>query len=188
MYLIAGLGNPGNQYKYTRHNIGFVAIDFLSVKYNISVRKIKYKSLIGEGSIKGEKVILMKPSTFMNLSGEAIGECARFYKIPPERIIIIYDDVALDTGRLRIRPSGSDGGHNGMKSIIYHLNSDTFPRVRIGAGKPQHDMINHVLGSFEKDEGKRVTSCIKLTDKIIEEIITSGVESAMNKFNGTAFQ
>lgn len=187
MYLIAGLGNPGNQYKYTRHNIGFVAIDFLSVKYNISVRKINFKSLIGEGSIKGEKVILMKPSTFMNLSGDAIGNCARFYKIPPENIIIICDDVALDTGRLRIRPSGSDGGHNGLKSIISHLNSDMFTRIRIGAGKPQNDMINHVLGTFGKDEGKKVTSCIKLSDKIVEEIISSGVESAMNKFNGTAF-
>lgn len=187
MFLIVGLGNPGSKYKYTRHNIGFVALEYISVKYNISVKRIKFKSLIGEGSIKGEKVILMKPSTFMNLSGEAVGECARFYKIPLENIIIICDDVALNTGRIRIRPSGSDGGHNGIKSIASHLGSDLFPRVRIGAGKPLYDMIDHVLGTFHPEDGKKVTSCIKLTDKIIEEIITNGVEDAMNRFNGTAF-
>lgn len=187
MYLIAGLGNPGGKYKYTRHNIGFVAIDFLSVKYGIPVKRIKFKSLVGEGVIGGEKVILMKPQTFMNNSGEAVRECANFYKIPAENIIVIYDDSALDTGRLRIRPSGSDGGHNGMKSIIYHLASEAFPRIRIGAGKPSGDMLQHVLGTFSPEDGKKVTACIKLTGKIIEEIITSGVDSAMNKFNGTAF-
>lgn len=189
MYLIAGLGNPGEKYKYTRHNVGFTAIDYLSAVYNISVKKIKFRSLLGEGNIGGERVILAKPSTFMNNSGEAVGEIARFYKIPPQNIIVIYDDVALDTGRLRIRPSGSDGGHNGMKSIIYHLKSDSFPRVRIGVGKASGaELAGHVLGTFSKEDGVRVTKCIKETDKITEEIISRGVSAAMNKFNGTDFR
>ena len=188
MYLIAGLGNPGEKYKYTRHNVGFTAIDYLSAVYKISVKKIKFRSLLGEGIIGGERVILAKPSTFMNNSGEAVGEIARYYKIPPENVIIIYDDVALDTGRLRIRPSGSDGGHNGMKSIIYHLQSDAFPRVRIGVGKVSGaELANHVLGTFSKEDGVRVTRCIKETDKITEEIISRGVSAVMNKFNGTDF-
>ena len=189
MYLIAGLGNPGEKYKYTRHNVGFMAIDYLSAVYQISVKKIKFRSLLGEGNIGGERVILAKPSTFMNNSGEAVGEIARFYKIPPQNIIVIYDDVALDTGRLRIRPSGSDGGHNGMKSIIYHLKSDSFPRVRIGVGKASGaELAGHVLGTFSKEDGVRVTECIKETDKITEEIISRGVSAAMNKFNGTDFR
>lgn len=187
MYLIAGLGNPGEKYEKTRHNVGFMAIDYLGEKYDISVKKIKFKALIGEGKIGSERVILAKPSTFMNSSGESIMEIARYYKLPPENIIIIYDDTAIDVGRLRIRPSGSDGGHNGMKSIIYLLESDAFPRVRVGIGKARDEMVNHVLGTFSKEDGIKVTRCIKATDKIVEEIIKSGVQSAMNKYNGMTF-
>ena len=188
MYLIAGLGNPGAKYQYTRHNAGFVAADYLALKFNIKINKIKFKSVYGEGTVMGEKVILLKPQTFMNNSGEAIGEISRFYKIPDQNIIVIYDDIALDTGRLRVRPSGSAGGHNGMKSIIYHLNSENFPRIRIGVGKQEADLIDHVPGKFSKEDGIKVTKCIKETDKIIEAIIKDGVEAAMNCFNGVSYE
>lgn len=187
MFLIAGLGNPGGKYEKTRHNVGFVAIDYLSLKYGISVKKIKFKALIGEGNIGGERVVLAKPQTFMNSSGESIMEIAKYYKIPPENIIIIYDDTAIEVGKIRIRPGGSDGGHNGMKSIIYLLQSDAFPRVRVGIGKAKDEMINHVLGNFSKEDGIKVTKCIKSTDKIVEEIIKNGAGSAMNRFNGMTF-
>ena len=188
MYLIAGLGNPGQKYKYTRHNVGFIAADYLSVKLGIKINKIKFKSVYGEGTVAGERVILAKPQTFMNLSGEAIGEIVRYYKIPPENVIVIYDDIALPVGRLRVRPSGSAGGHNGMKSVIYHLESDAFPRIRIGVGKQENDLIDHVLGTFPKEDGIRVTRCVKETDKIIETIIREGAQSAMNKFNGVSYE
>lgn len=187
MYLIAGLGNPGDKYAKTRHNVGFVAIDYLALKFGISVKKIKFKALIGEGVIGGERVILAKPTTFMNLSGESILEIAKYYKLPPENIIIIYDDTAIEVGKIRIRPGGSDGGHNGMKSIIYLLGSDAFPRIRVGIGKAKDEMVGHVLGTFSKPDGEAVTKCIKATDKIVEEIIKNGAGSAMNKFNGATF-
>lgn len=188
VYLIAGLGNPGAKYRYTRHNVGFVAVDYLGLRFGIKINKIKFKSIYGEGQVGGEKVLLAKPQTFMNNSGEAIGEIVRYYKIPVQNIIIIYDDIALDVGRLRVRPSGSAGGHNGMKSIIYHLESDNFPRVRIGIGKQREDLIDHVLGTFPKEDGIMVTKCVKDVDKIVETIIKDGVESAMNKFNGVAYE
>ena len=185
MYLIAGLGNPGEKYKYTRHNVGFVAIDYISATLGIKVNKIKFRALIGEGNIAGEKVMLAKPSTYMNLSGESIFAIADYYKIPPENIIIIYDDISLPVGRLRIRPNGSDGGHNGIKSILYHLKSDSFPRIKIGVGSNNDKpLADYVLGTFSKQDGIEVTNCIKLTDKICETIISSGVSEAMNKFNG----
>jgi PTH1 family peptidyl-tRNA hydrolase len=145
MYLVAGLGNPGREYEGTRHNIGFMVLDYMSQKFGFNISKIKLKGLIGEYVLKGEKILFLKPSTFMNLSGESIREAADFYNIPKENIIIIYDDMALEVGRLRIRPSGSDGGHNGMKSIIYQLNSKDFPRVRVGIGKSNYDTVSHVL-------------------------------------------
>ena len=188
MFIIAGLGNPGAKYKYTRHNVGFMAVDYLAEIYGIKVTKIKFKALYGEGQIGQERIILAKPQTFMNLSGESIAEISRYYKIPPENIIIIYDDTALDTGRIRIRPSGSAGGHNGMKSIIYQLESEDFPRIRIGIGKKQcDDLADHVLGTFSEEDGIKVTSCIKQTGKIVEEIMQNGAESAMNLFNGMTF-
>ncbi|MBO4896791.1 MAG: aminoacyl-tRNA hydrolase [Clostridia bacterium] len=188
MYLIAGLGNPGEKYKYTRHNVGFMTIDYLSAVHGIKVKKIKFRALIGEGMIGGEKVLLAKPSTFMNLSGESIAPMAEYFKIPKDKIIVIYDDVALPTGKLRIRPSGSDGGHNGMKSVIYMLETEKFPRIRIGIGNTgEIPMADFVTGTFSKEDGEKVTSCIKQTDKIISEIIENGVESAMNKFNGMSY-
>ncbi len=184
MYLIAGLGNPGRQYEDTRHNVGFKTIDYLADRWNIPVKKIRFKALIGEGIVGGEKVILAKPSTFMNASGESVGEIARYYNLEPENIIIIQDDVALPVGRLRIRPSGSDGGHNGIKSILYHLGSDAFLRLKIGVGGAAHDMISHVLGTFSKEDGIAVTRCIKVADEIMEIIMQKGAGEAMNRFNG----
>lgn len=183
MYLIVGLGNPGKEYAQTRHNVGFVALDYLAQCYNIPVDRLKFKGAFGEGRIAGEKCILLKPHTYMNLSGESVRDCAEFYKIPAENIIIMYDDVALNVGALRIRPGGSAGGHNGMKSIIYQLNNDQFPRVRFGVGSPEHDMVNHVLGKFSHEDGVAVTAAIKQVEQIIPEIIRNGVQSAMNKFN-----
>lgn len=183
MYLIVGLGNPGKEYAQTRHNVGFVAADYLAQCYNIQIDRLKFKGVFGEGRIGGEKCIILKPHTFMNLSGESVRDCAAFYKIPAENIIVMYDDVALGAGALRIRPGGSAGGHNGMKSIIYQLNTDRFPRVRFGVGAPEHDMINHVLGRFSYDDGVAVTSAIKEIENIIPMIINDGVQAAMNKFN-----
>lgn len=184
MFLIVGLGNPGKKYEDTRHNVGFKTIDYLSEKWDIPVKKIKFKALIGEGLLGGEKVILAKPSTFMNLSGESVGEIARYYDLAPEEIIVVQDDVALPVGRLRIRPSGSDGGHNGIKSILYHLESDKFIRLKIGVGGAEHDMVSHVLGTFSKEDGIKVTDCIKVSDSIMETIIKMGAGEAMNRFNG----
>ncbi len=183
MYLIAGLGNPGRDYENTRHNVGFKALDYLAQCYNIPINRLKFKGACGEGTIAGEKCVLLKPQTYMNLSGESVRDCAAFYKIPPENIIIMYDDVALGVGALRIRPSGSAGGHNGMKSIIYQLNSDQFPRVRFGVGAPAHDMVNHVLGKFSTEDAIAVTAAIKQVEDIIPIMIRQGVGAAMNKFN-----
>ncbi len=183
MYLIVGLGNPGREYEKTRHNVGFVAIDYLASQIGANISKIKFKGVFGEGFIGGEKCILLKPQTYMNLSGESVRECAEFYKVPPENIIVIYDDINLEPGKVRIRPSGSAGGHNGMKSIIYLLNSDEFPRVRFGVGAPSHDLSNHVLGHFSEEDGVSVTNAIKKIEDIISTIIKKDINDAMSKFN-----
>lgn len=183
MYLFVGLGNPGKEYAQTRHNVGFVAADYLAQCYNIQIDRLKFKGIYGEGRIAGEKCIILKPQTFMNLSGESVRDCAGFYKIPAENIIVMYDDVALNVGALRIRPGGSAGGHNGMKNIIYHLNNDQFPRVRFGVGAAEHDMVNHVLGKFSHEDGVAVTQAIKNIEEIAPTIIRDGVQAAMNKFN-----
>ncbi|MBE3592099.1 MAG: aminoacyl-tRNA hydrolase [Thermoanaerobacter sp.] len=184
MYIIAGLGNPGEEYEGTRHNVGFMVIDALSKKLGIEVSRLKFKSLMGEGHFKGEKVILLKPQTFVNSSGEALYDAVNFYKIPLENVIVIYDDKDLDVGKIRIRKKGSSGGHNGMKSIIYLLNSEEFPRIRIGIGKPQEDLVSHVLGKFEESEKKLIDeTVIKAADAVID-IIENGIEHAMSKFNG----
>lgn len=187
MYLVAGLGNPGKQYEMTRHNIGFQAIDYIADKLGVKVKKLKFKSLYGECNIDGEKVLLVKPLTFMNRSGESIAEFVKFYKIPTENVIIISDDISLDVGRIRVRPKGRDGGHNGLKSIIYLLNSDEFARVRIGVGKPEnpkHDLVDFVLGRFTKDEVPVLEESIKRADGAVCEIIKNGTDSAMSKYNG----
>jgi PTH1 family peptidyl-tRNA hydrolase len=184
MYLIVGLGNPGMEYSHTRHNVGFDIIDLLAEKYNIKINRIKFKGSIGEGSISGEKVILLKPSTFMNLSGESVIEASNFYKIPKENIIVLYDDISLEVGRLRVRPEGSAGGHNGIKSIIQHLSSEVFPRVKVGVGQPKGDLVRHVLGNFSKEEREVLNKVFQNAALAAVSIISDGITEAMNKYNG----
>lgn len=187
MYIIVGLGNPGKEYAHTRHNVGFETIDILADRMGIEVEEKKHKGLCGKGILAGQKVILLKPQTYMNLSGDSVGEMAQFYKIPPENIIVINDDISLDVGIIRVRPKGSAGGHNGLKSIIYRLNSDTFPRVKMGVGAPKHedyDLADFVLGRFTKEEIPVMEDAIVKAEKAVAEIIKNGVQSAMNKYNG----
>lgn len=184
MYLVVGLGNIGAQYENTRHNVGFDVIDLISDKYNIPVNRIKFKGAYGEGNIRGEKVILLKPSTYMNLSGESIIQAMSFYKISNDNIIVIYDDVSLDVGRMRIREKGSAGGHNGIKNTILHLGSDSFARLKIGVGQPKHDMVHHVLGKFSADEREILNKVLQASVEAVEVIIKNGITEAMNKFNG----
>ena len=185
MKLIVGLGNPGMQYAATRHNIGFEVIDSLSEVYNIPVNKSKYKALIGEGRIGDERVILMKPQTFMNLSGEAVRACMDFQKLSNEDVIIIYDDISLDVGQIRIRKSGSAGGHNGIKSIIAHMNTQEFPRVKVGVGqKPAGwDLANYVLGRFSEEDMKIIGPKINDVIKAVECMVASTIDKAMNQYN-----
>ncbi len=186
MYLIAGLGNPGREYEMTRHNIGFHFIDYFADKYKVKVSKLKYKGLWGEVNIGGEKVLLAKPQTYMNLSGDCIAEAASFYKIPPENIIVISDDVSLNTGNIRIRQKGSAGGHNGLKSIILRLNSDEFIRIKIGVGEsenPNMDLADHVLGRFKKDEIPILEDAIIRAASACELIISGKADMAMNRYN-----
>lgn len=186
MYLVAGLGNPGREYDMTRHNIGFHTIDYIADELGVKIKKLKYKSIYGEGVINGEKVLFVKPQTYMNLSGEGISEFVKFFKIPTENLIIISDDIALETGRIRIRKKGSAGGHNGLKNIIYMLNSENFNRIRIGVGAPSHpdyDLKDFVLGRFTKEEIPVLEDAIVKAYKAVREIIVRGADSAMNKYN-----
>ena len=186
MYIIAGLGNPGKKYVGTRHNMGFEALDAVAAKYDIAIKKAKFNALYGEGTIEGEKVVLVKPQTFMNLSGESIREFKSWYKTDDSKIIIIYDDVSLPVGKMRIRPKGSAGGHNGMKSIIYQLGSEDFPRIKIGVGSPQNpdfDLADYVLGKFTKAEVKELIQKAIDTADAVGEIIKNGIEKAMTKYN-----
>lgn len=184
MFLIVGLGNPGKEYAGTRHNIGFEAVDYIADKYNIELNRIKFKGIFGEGMINGKKVILLKPTTYMNLSGDSIREVVNFYKISNEDIIVIYDDISLEVGRLRIREKGSHGGHNGIKSIIANLSSDVFPRVKIGVGGPKGDLVSHVLGKFSNSEIEILRESIIATSEAVTTILSSDTKEAMNKFNG----
>ena len=184
MFLIVGLGNPGLQYENTRHNIGFKVIDNIAKEYNIEINRQKFKGVYGEGFINGEKVILLKPTTYMNLSGESIREVVDFYKLTCEDIVVIYDDISLDVGRLRIREKGSAGGHNGIKSIIAHLGTDVFPRIKVGVGQPNVDLVNYVLGKFTDEEMEVLSESIDASTKAVSEIIKDDVNIAMNKFNG----
>ena len=185
MYIIAGLGNPTREYEKTRHNVGFDTIDVLADKLNTSVDEKKFKGLYGRGIIAGEKVILLKPQTFMNLSGESVREAADFYKVDPEHIIVIYDDISLDVGQLRIRKKGSAGGHNGLKDIIGRLGTQKFMRVKIGVGaKPKGwDLADHVLGRFSSGDRKLVDEAIEFAADAVEKIITDGPDAAMNEYN-----
>jgi len=186
MYLIVGLGNPGKEYAGTRHNVGFDTIDFLAYKNNVKLDKLKFNAVFGEYNIKGEKVILFKPVTYMNLSGNAVIEAVRYYKIPIENIIVVYDDIDIPLGSLRIRPHGSSGTHNGMKSMLYQLQTENFKRIRIGIGKSKNSNISlgdHVLQKFDQDERMVVNETIQSAGLAAEDIISNGLEFAMNNYN-----
>lgn len=185
-WLVVCLGNVGDKYDNTRHNIGFEVADELAERKNIPVQKLKYKALTNTAEIGGKRVLLMKPVTYMNLSGEAAGEAARFYKIPPERVLVVCDDVALPAGKLRIRKSGSAGGHNGLKNLIQHLGTDQFPRVRIGVGQkphPDYDMADWVLGKFQGEDRKTMDAAVKRAADAVECLLREGADRAMNQFN-----
>ena len=185
MKLIVGLGNPGIEYVGTRHNVGFETIDRMAEACSIELNQHKHKGVTGQGIIAGEKVILAKPMTYMNNSGECVGAIARFYKLAPEDIIVIYDDINLDVGQLRIREKGSAGGHNGMKNIIAHLGTQVFPRIRIGVGeKPKGwDLADYVLGRFAKEDEPVMRDALERTVESCKVIMNEGVLEAMNRFN-----
>ena len=185
-WLIVGLGNPGDQYENTRHTVGWRALDELAEIAGVPVQKLKYKALTNTCTVSGAKVLLMKPITYMNLSGEAVGEAARFFKIPPERVLVLSDDVSLPVGKLRIRKSGSAGGHNGLKSIIQHLGTDQFPRVKIGVGgkpHPDYDMADWVLGKFSPEDKKTIDEMVQKAAKAAAYYIKEGPDKAMGQFN-----
>ena len=184
MYIIAGLGNPGKKYENTRHNMGFIAIDLLAEEFGIKVDKLKFKSLVGEGRIAGQRVLLMKHQTYMNLSGEAIREAVNFYKIEPEELIVIYDDIDIPTGTFRIRKKGSAGTHNGMRSVVYQIQSDQFPRIRVGIGSEKKvDLIHYVTGGVSKSEKELLEDALVKAAKSAACIVEKGIDKAMNEFN-----
>lgn len=185
MYYIVGLGNPGLKYENTRHNVGFLTIDYLARKHNIDVRKSKFKSLYGQGTISGHKVMLVKPQTYMNNSGEAVRELRNFYKFDIDKLIVVYDDIDIDFGTIRIRKKGSAGSHNGMKSIIYQIQDDQFPRIKVSIGKKPEkwDLANFVLSGFAKEEAKILEDEIRIAAEAIEIILKDDVDKAMNKCN-----
>ena len=185
--LVVGLGNPGEKYENTRHNVGFLTVDELAERARVPVQKLKHRALTNTLEVGGVKVLLMKPVTYMNLSGEAVGEAARFYKLPPERVLVISDDVSLPLGKLRIRKGGSAGGHNGLKSIIQHLGTDQFPRIKVGVGQkphPDYDMADWVLSKFAGEDLKTITEAIRKAADAVECLIQEGPDKAMNRFNG----
>ena len=185
-WLVVCLGNPGPRYEGTRHNAGFMTADALAKKLNISVNRARFRALTGKGEIAGESVLVMKPQTYMNLSGEAAAEAARFYKIPPERVIVVSDETALPVGKLRVRGKGSAGGHNGLKSIIACLGSDQFPRIRLGVGAPPHedyDMADWVLSAFKNQDAEDMAAAADRAAEAVICYITEGPERTMNKFN-----
>ena len=187
-WLIVGLGNPGDNYSRTRHNAGFRAVDILGEKLGIKIDRAKYRGLYGQGTYKGQKLILLKPQTFMNLSGLSVMDAARFYKLPPEKIIVLFDDISLDVGRLRIRGDGSAGGHNGIKSIIGSINSQSFPRVKIGVGAkphPEYELADWVLSAFRPEEEKALGPALERAADATLALIEHGVYEAANRFNGS---
>lgn len=185
MYVIVGLGNPGRQYHGSRHNVGFETIDLLARRNNIEVKRLKHKALYGEGHINNKKLMLVKPQTFMNLSGQTVRDILDFYKIDSKNIIVVYDDIDIETGSIRIRQKGSAGSHNGMKSIIYQIQTDQFPRVRIGIGRPEFgDLSAYVLGKFPKEEEATMVEAIERAALACEAIVKDGIDLAMNRYNG----
>ena len=185
MYIIAGLGNPGSEYELTRHNIGFRVIDELAEEYNINIGENKHKGLIGKGVIEGQKVVLVKPQTFMNLSGECIRAVIDYYKESIDHFIVVYDDISLDVGKLRVRPKGSAGGHNGIKNIIAHLGGQVFPRIKVGVGEkpPKYDLADYVLGHFSKAEQELMSEGYDNAVKAVELIVSDQISEAMNEYN-----
>lgn len=187
-WLIVGLGNPGAQYEKTRHNMGFRALDLLAKELGCKVDRAKFRGLTGQAVYGGQKLLLLKPQTFMNASGDSVREAAAFYKLPPERVIVLFDDISLAPGRLRVRGSGSAGGHNGIKSIIAQLGSQDFPRVKIGVGAkphPDYDLADWVLSGFSAQEEKAVGPVLERTGQAALCILEKGVQEAENRFNGT---
>ena len=186
-FMIVGLGNPGKQYENTRHNAGFLAVDTIAQKHHTDIKRIKFKGLVGECSLGGKKALLLKPSTFMNLSGQSVREAMQFYKLPPEKVLVIFDDINLEPGKLRIRRKGSDGGHNGMKNIIYLSGSDAFPRVKIGVGQkphPDYDLAKWVLSRFTAGEQKLLREEMDRIADAAELVLAGRIDEAMNRYNG----
>ena len=185
MYLIIGLGNPEEEYARTRHNIGFDTINKISEKHNIKVNKTKFNSLYGTGTIVREKVILVKPQTYMNLSGEAVRDFMNFYKIPVENVLIIYDDLDIEPGIIKIRKKGGPGTHNGMKSVVSEIKTENFPRIRVGIGNPEYknDLLNYILTRIPDEQYKVLQNSTQNAAEAVEEIIKNGIDSAMNKYN-----
>lgn len=186
MKLIVGLGNPTPQYDKTRHNVGFAVIDHLMNEYGIALDTAKHKGFYGKGRIAGESVILLKPMTYMNLSGESVVQVANYYKVAPKDVIVVYDDINLDVGRLRIREKGSAGGHNGIKNIIAHLGTDEFPRIRVGVGMkpPKMDLADYVLSRFSKEEEALMEEGYERAAKAMELMVEDEISQAMNLYNG----
>ena len=185
-WLLVGLGNPGSKYESTRHNMGFLAVDKLAELEHFKFNKLRFKAWTATATLGGEKVLVMKPQTYMNLSGEAVGEAARFYKIPPEHVLVISDDISLPIGKLRIRANGSAGGHNGLKNIIQHLGSDQFPRIKVGVGMPEnadYDIADWVTGRPMGAEQKPLMEALDRAVAAVPVLIRDGVEKAQNKFN-----
>lgn len=187
MYIVIGLGNPGKKYENTRHNVGFMVIDKLAETYGISISKLKFKALIGEGKIGTKKVVLVKPQTYMNLSGEAVREIFNFYKEEPEKLLLIYDDLDTGLGNIRIRKKGSAGTHNGMRSVVSQLGFSDFPRIRIGIGSNgEKEIVDFVIGNFSKDEKKKIDEVISNVVKATECFVENDIDLAMNKYNKKA--
>ena len=185
-FIIVGLGNPGKQYEGTRHNAGFIAIDYIAEELGAKINKIKFKSTIGEATISGKRCLLMKPSTFMNLSGQAVTEAMNFYKIPPQHVVILSDDISLDVGIIRVRRKGSDGGQKGLQNIIYLSGSDEFPRVKIGIGKkphPDYDLKDWVLSRFTDKDKKLIADRLPDIKGAVEHIVDGDIDKAMNLYN-----
>ena len=185
-FLIVGLGNPGKNYEFTRHNAGFLTLDHIASELDTEITNLKNNALVADVVIDGHRCLLVKPQTFMNNSGTAVRDIAKFYKIPPEKIIVIFDDISLPCGKLRIRRKGTDGGHNGIKSIIYHLNSDLFPRIKIGIGakpNPEYDLADWVLSKFGNDDMEQLKAAITKVTEVLPFILDGDIDKAMNKAN-----
>ena len=186
-WLLVCLGNPGDKYENTRHNVGFMVADEMAERQSKPIQRLKFKALTNVLDISGDRVLVMKPITYMNLSGEAVRQAADFYKIPPERVLVVSDDTALPVGRLRIRVKGSAGGHNGLKNIIQHLGTDQFPRLRVGVGEkphPDYDMADWVLGKFTGEDKKKIDASVKRAADAVACILSEGIDRGMGKFNG----